>query len=112
MCEWGKDHRDSISLPKRPCLVRTSVHNSALCIILCMSFVCRWNGGGGSGEDDTVGVDEGLPQFMGGAVISGGNCMSSRRKCSDEIIRLSIALHSVFWQNSIFSRTLFWHTLF
>jgi len=43
---------------------------------------------GGSGEDDTVGVDEGLPQFVGGAVISGGNYMSSRRKCSDEIRRL------------------------
>jgi len=53
---------------------------------------------GGMGEDDTVGVDEGLPQFEGGAVISGGNYMSSRRKCN-ETRRPSIALHSVFWQN-------------
>jgi hypothetical protein len=72
--------------------------------------VCRWNGGGGSGEEDTVGVDKGLPQFVCGAVTSGGNCMSSRRKCSDEVIRLLIALHCVFWQN-IFQNIVLAHTV-
>lgn len=65
---------------------------------------------GGSGEDDTVGLGVGLPQFVGGAVISGGNCMSSRRKCSDEIVRLSVALHSVFWQNT-FQNIVLAHTV-
>jgi hypothetical protein len=64
----------------------------------------------GSGEDDTVGVDEGLPLFVGGAVISGGNYMSSPRKCSAGIRRLSIALHSVFWQN-IFQIIILAHTV-
>jgi hypothetical protein len=61
-------------------------------------------------EDDTVGVYEGLPQFVGGAVIGGDNCNSSRRKCSVEIIRLSVALHSVFWQN-IFQNIVLAHTV-
>jgi hypothetical protein len=72
--------------------------------------VCRWNGGGGYGENDAVGVDKGLPQFVGGAVTSDGNCVSSRRECSDEIIRLLIALHSVFWQN-IFQNIVLAHTV-
>ena len=74
--------------------MRTCMHSTILCVILCRIVVCRWNGGGTSGEEDIVGVDRGC-HILWVVQLLVAATMSSRRKCSDEMIRLSVARHCV-----------------